>query len=260
MSDHPSLAGPLARIERADELVTDLEKALRAFLWDRPYTVEERRDDNPQARTFVVTSLRDTPARPRVIAGEIAHHLRASLDLLAYQLLLNAGINDEDRLASCAFPVITKRDLSNPADKKKHDESINAKVGGSRQRAYDRIVALQPCATNREWSHLAQVQTLDNTDKHRLLLAAASSTRIGGWVFRDEQGNATTMPHDSFVPLQVDAMVKVAPAPSGFVLPNLATVVAFMEPGPVFGKPIDHILRNLSNMTRQTVLTFADCF
>ena len=102
MSDHPSLAGPLARLERADELVTDLEKALRAFLSDRPYTVEERR--------------------------------------------------------------------------------------------------------------------------------------------------------------QVDAMVKVAPAPSGFVLPNLATVVAFMEPGPVFGKPIDHILRNLSNMTRQTVLTFADCF
>ena len=104
MSDHSSLAGPLARIERADELVTDLEKALRAFLSDRPYTVEERRDDNPQARTFVVTSLRDIPARPRVIAGEIAHHLRASLDLLAYQLLLNAGINDENRLASCAFP------------------------------------------------------------------------------------------------------------------------------------------------------------
>jgi hypothetical protein len=33
-----------------------------------------------------------------------------------------------------------------------------------------------------------------------------------------------------------------------------------MEPGPDFWKPIDHILRNLSNMTRQTVLTFADCF
>jgi hypothetical protein len=260
MSDHPSLAGPLSRIDRADELVTELEASIRAFLSDRPYTVEERPAPNPQARTFVVTSLRDIPARPRLIAGEIAHHLRASLDLLVYQLLLKAGINDEERLASCAFPVITKWDLSKPADKNKHDESINAKVGGICQRAYDRIVALQPCATNREWSHLAQIQTLDNTDKHRLLLAAASSMRVGGWVFRDEQGTATTMPHDSFVPLHVDAMVKVAPVPSGFVLPNLASVVAFMEPGPVFGKPIDHILRNLSNMTRQTVLTFADCF
>jgi hypothetical protein len=260
MPEPPSLAGPLARIVRADELLSQLDTVLEAFLATRPYTVEERPDDNPAVRAFVITSLVDIPARPRIIAGEIAHHLRASLDLLAYQLLLKAGVTDEERLGACAFPAITNRDLSKPADRRKHDESINAKVGGISQRAYDRIVALQPCATNKEWSHLAQVQTLDNTDKHRLLLAAASSTRIGGWVFRDEQGNATTMPHDSFVPLQVDAMVKVAPAPSGFVLPNLATVVAFMEPGPVFGKPIDHILRNLSNMTRQTVLTFADCF
>ena len=35
-------------------------------------------------RDLVVTSLREITARPRVIAGEIAHHLRASLDLLAY--------------------------------------------------------------------------------------------------------------------------------------------------------------------------------
>jgi hypothetical protein len=33
-----------------------------------------------------------------------------------------------------------------------------------------------------------------------------------------------------------------------------------MEPGPVWGKPLDHILRNLSRMTRQTVNSFADCF
>jgi hypothetical protein len=203
MADRPSLAGPLARIDRADELVDDLEDALKRFLATRPYTVEERPDENPAVRAFVITSVMDIPARPRIIAGEIAHHLRASLDLLAYQLLRKAGITDEERLRACAFPVITNRDLSKPADRGKHDESINAKVGGISERAYDRIVALQPCATNKEWSHLAQIQGLDNTDKHRLLLAAASSTRIGGWNFRDEHGSVTTLPHDSFVPLQV---------------------------------------------------------
>ena len=70
----------------------------------------------------------------------------------------------------------------------------------------------------------------------------------------------TTLPHESFVPLQVDAMVKVASPPPGFVLPNLANEIAFMEPGPVWGKPLDHILRTLSRMTRQTVESFADCF
>jgi hypothetical protein len=60
--------------------------------------------------------------------------------------------------------------------------------------------------------------------------------------------------------MQVDAMVKVQSPPREWVLPNLASEIVFMEPGPVWGKPVDHILRNLSRMTRQTVDTFADCF
>ena len=48
----------------------------------------------------------------------------------------------------------------------------------------------------------------------------------------------TTLPHDSFVPLQVDAMLEVASPPPAFVLPNLANEIAFMEPGPVWGKPL----------------------
>ena len=80
-----------------------------------------------------------------------------------------------------------------------------------------------------------------------------SGTRVGGCVFRDEEHNVTTLPHDSFVPLHVDAVVKIAPAKPGFVPPNLASAVAFMERGPVFGHPMDHILRNLSRMTRQKV-------
>ena len=60
--------------------------------------------------------------------------------------------------------------------------------------------------------------------------------------------------------MQEDQLVKVGPVPSGFRLPNLAHVVAFMEPGPVFGKPVVHILQNLSRMTRETIELFPDCF
>lgn len=260
MADQPSLVGPMARIGRAEELTYQLDVACKAFLATRPYTVEERLDENPAVRTFVITSLHEVPVLPRIIIGEIAHHLRASLDLLAYQLLLKANITDPKRLRDCAFPIIVDRDLTKPEDRKKHDASTRHTIDGVDSRAYDRIVALQPCATNGEWSHLAQVQALDNTDKHRLLLAATSSIRIGGWNFRDADGSATTMPHQSFIPLQVDAILKVGDARPGFVLPNLAQEVAFMEPGPVFGKPLAHILQNLSRMTQQTVESFADCF
>lgn len=255
----PSLVGTLARIDRADELTLQLTAACKAFLAGQPYTVEDRPDESPATRAFVITGLRDVPLLPRIIAGEVAHHLRASLDLLAYQLMLKAGVTDEKLLKKSVFPVLDK-DLSTAQGRGEYGAAMKKGVGQLPAPLRARIEALQPCNTNHEWSHLAQVQRLDNTQKHRLLLAATSSIRIGGWNFRDEHGNVTTMPHHSFIPLQVDAMFKVGGAPMGFVLPNLAHEVAFMEPGPVFGHPMDQILRNLSKMTRQTVLSFADCF
>ena len=259
MLEQPSLAGPLARIDRADELTLQLTAFCRAFLATRPYTAEEQPDDNPATRAFLITALRDVPFLPRIIAGEVAHHLRASLDLMAYQMMLKNGVGDAKLLKKSVFPVLDK-DLSTAQRMGDYRAAIKKAIGPLPATLRARIKALQPCNTNHEWSHLAQVQRLDNTQKHRLLLAATSSVRIGGWNFRDEHGNVTTLPHHSFIPLQVDALLKVANAGSGFVLPNLAHEAAFMEPGPAFGHPVDHILRNLSKMTRETVSSFADCF
>lgn len=260
MPEQPSLAGPLARLHRADELLPHLDAALRAFLQTQPYDIEERPDPDPTTRAFVITKLRDVPARPRIIAGEVAHHLRAALDLLAYQLLIKEGVTDPKRLRDCAFPIITNRDLSKPEDRKKRDAKLWATIGGVSQKAYDRILALQPCSTNHEWSHLAQVQELDNTDKHRLLLAATASMNIGGFSYRDESGAVTRLPDTAFAPLQDGQMLKFGPVSPAWRLPNIAHVVAFMEPGPVFGHPVVHTLQNLSNMTRETIDYFADCF
>ena len=105
MSDTPSLAGPLARISRADELSLHLTASCRAFLSVQPYTIEERPDEDPTTRAFVITALSDVPVLLRILAGEIARHLRASLDLMVYQrdgpqlcrLFLNRGHNVDRR-------------------------------------------------------------------------------------------------------------------------------------------------------------------
>ena len=259
MADQPSLAGPLARIDRADDLSLQLTTACRAFLATQPYTVEERPDENPTTRAFVVTALYAVPVLPRIIAGEIAHHLRASLDLLVYQLMLRNGITDEKLLKKSAFPVLDK-DLATPQGRGEYHAAIKTAIGPLPAPLRARIEALQPANTNHEWSHLAQVQRLDNTQKHRLLLAAAASTRLSGWNFRDETGKVATMPHHSFAAVQVDALLKVGNAPPGFALPNLAQELCFMESGPQFMQPVDHNLRHLSQLTRQTVLSFSDSF
>jgi hypothetical protein len=259
MANQPSLTGPLARLDRADELTLQLTAACKAFLSTRPYTIEERPDDNPMTRAFVVTALGVVPVLPRIIAGEIAHHLRASLDLLVYQLMLGSNVTDEKLLKKSVFPVLDK-DLTTPQGRDEYYAAIKKAIGPLPGPLRQRIEALQPANTNHEWSHLAQVQRLDNTQKHRLLLAAAASTRLSGWNFRDETGKVTTMPHHSFAAIQTGMVLKVGDAPREFVLPNLAQEVCFMEAGPAFLQPMDHNLRHLSKMTRQTVLSFSDCF
>jgi hypothetical protein len=64
MSDQPSLAGPIARIDRADELLQQLDAGLNAFLRSSPYEVEEIPDPDEQTRAFVLRKLHDVPARP----------------------------------------------------------------------------------------------------------------------------------------------------------------------------------------------------
>ena len=259
MANPPSLSGPRARLDRADELTLQLTAACKAFLATPPYTIEERPDDSPMTRAFVVTALGEVPILPRILAGEIAHHLRASLDLLVYQLMLGNNVTDEKLLKKSVFPVLDK-DLTTPQGRGEYYAAIKKAIGGLPAPLRQRIEALQPANTNHEWSHLAQVQRLDNTQKHRLLLAAAASTRLSGWNFRDETGKVTTMPHHSLAAIQADMVLKVGDAPPGFVLPNLAQEVCFLEDGPAFLQPMDHNLRNLSKMTRQTVLSFGDSF
>ncbi len=41
---------------------------------------------------------------------------------------------------------------------------------------------------------------------------------------------------------------------------NLATAITFGEPGPVYGHPVVPTLQNLSNIVRDTINLFSDCF
>lgn len=67
MPEQPSLAGPLARIDRANELLPHLDAALKAFLQTPPYDIEERPDPNPTTRAFVTDRKKLTVKQAMVI-------------------------------------------------------------------------------------------------------------------------------------------------------------------------------------------------
>jgi hypothetical protein len=63
--DSPSLTGPLARIDRADELLVQLDTNLKAFVSSRPYTAVEQPDPNPQNRKYLITHIQGVPDEDR---------------------------------------------------------------------------------------------------------------------------------------------------------------------------------------------------
>jgi hypothetical protein len=261
MPDQPSLAGPRARLDRADALIGELEAATKAFAATRPYGTVLVPDVNPANRRFVFESVDDVPLAIRVRAGEIVHHTRAALDLLVYQLLLRAGEEDERRLRRCAFPVVAVHD---PADRKQADAykyKMDRTIGGVTDVARARIEALQPWRPGNpgSWSHLAQVEELDNTQKHRLLLTGVVGLHMKNFVHNDN--GVLSLVCEAFFPIFPGAMIIVNNVTPGAPFDrSFADDVIFHESGPPSGWPLAHILKNLNAMTRETIERFADCF
>lgn len=259
MTELPSLAGPRARLDRADALIRALDIELRAFLNTQPYTATRQPDDNPENLRLIIESVEPIPLPLRVMAGEIPHHTRAALDLMVYQLMVKAGVKDDRLLRKSAFPVLVRHDLADPQQKGEYIATIKKAIGPLSEDVRRRIEALQPCSTNREWSHLAQVQELDNTQKHRLLLTGVVGFRMRNFIFHND-GVAVLVPEAFFHVAPGAMMILNGVKPDETVFPNVADAVIFHEAGPPDGWPLGHILQKLNDMTRETVESFADCF
>jgi hypothetical protein len=260
--DPPSIASPIAKIDRANQNILNLDTLFTAFIDRRPYTVVDEPDPNPKTRGFKVTSVEDVGLPLRVLVGEIAHHLRSAFDLMVYQLMIKAGITDQKRLENCAFPVITKKNLSIPKDRKEYEDIMSRKIKGVCPSARTRIEDLQPCrTTGGDTSFLAQIDLLDNTDKHRLLLALIGAVNISGFNFRDADGTVVTMGHRTCVPLQPDAVIKVELPSSQMNMDlKIPLQITFGESGILWCKPVIPTLQELSDMARATILTFDKFF
>jgi hypothetical protein len=261
MPEPPSLAGPRARLDRADALIAELNEATRTFAATRPYRAVQVDDPNPLNRRFLVEAVEDVPPHIRVRAGEIVHHTRAALDLLVYQLLLRARVNDEKRFRQCAFPIISTYDPTDRQQVARYAARMKTAIDGLPNDARDGIEAVQPWRPGNPGisSHLSQVEELDNTQKHRLLLTGVVAFGMRNFVLNDN-GVAKLIP-EAFFPIGPGQMIIANGVEPGAAFDrNFADDVIFHESGPPSGWPLGHILRNLNAMTRETVEGFANCF
>jgi hypothetical protein len=263
MAEIPSLEPSLAKIDRAEQHILNLDQIFAQFINRPPYTFIRQADPNPNVRAFEITTVEDVGLPMRVLVGEIAHHLRSAFDLLVYQLMLNAGVSDPKRLKHCAFPVVTELDISIPKKLQEYEDTMRRKIEGIHPVAATYIKDLQPWKSNGADSFLAQIDWLDNTDKHRLLLAAVCGVKIGGFNFRNVDGSVTLMPHNAVVPLEAGAVVKTElpqPEMDMDLAGRLRLQVTFNEPGVFRRKPVIPKLQELSDFARVTIKLFDRCF
>jgi len=165
------LSGVYEKLKRAEESIVDLNSQIVAFLRERPEGGFSH-DKQKAAKEFAEFHAKHAiPLRFGVIAGEVVHHLRSSLEHIAW-MLSNAEYRDKHP-RWIGFPIFTVDPFAT-GDKDKiasYDRQVKGILDNGAVAALDLIKELQPYkAMNPADDPLAILQELNNEDKHHTLI------------------------------------------------------------------------------------------
>ena len=230
-----ALDGVREKLTRANENICALGVEIDAFLKERPEGGFSS-DKHQAANEFVrFHAHREIPQRFGVIAGEIVHHLRSSLDHVAW--LLSEETYRQTKETAIGFPIFTEQPTRKD-EIKNYSRKVNGIKSGS---ALKLIESVQPYhAVIPMDDPLALVHELDRIDKHQNLvlvvasmdmrisypLALTQSLAIGG-LGMDE--DAFVKYFESKVQMQISNQIAFAKFGSGRnqnVIPALTVLVS----------------------------------
>lgn len=166
MSTDPDFA---LRFIRGGEHLHALNKMLEAFRADDPCTpVFEPQDEH--IGFIRIRDLKPIPPAIPILVGDVLHCFRSALDQLAWKLTVDHS-GEPAKPTEVSFPIYT-----DPGTFANRGEQA---IAGMPERAQTLIRGLQPYATASQFppfmgSPLALLSELNNRDKHRCLLVAAT--------------------------------------------------------------------------------------
>lgn len=239
MGENASLDGPLAKLDRARLHLKTLNREIGAF--KRSNSAEFIREDDFEAQEIVLRLkvLRE-PKNPKwgLVAGDLVHNLRSSLDHLVWQLVLLHGGKPRRHNQ---FPVIrVEKDYWEPQGD--HSESVRDRMlAGIPDEHRAAIDGVQPYLAGDQSGSttLALLSQLSNADKHRLIHAAfvltAAPTEDSFLVTTPDESGATAVITVNWGALEDGAEVmRVRSDPPGSpvnVNANIPALVGFGENG-----------------------------
>lgn len=167
----PPLDGCLAKISRAKQLIEELEAEIFSAINDTAYKITGEHEFAKKRYVFRLEGPH-LPLRISVLAGEVIHHLRSTLDHLVWAVANKEGIKDS-KARIISFPVCDTKE-------KFVDATNRGVLSGVPEEFIKFIESIQPYqAACPENSIVKILHDLDIVEKHRLLVLATQATRMG---------------------------------------------------------------------------------
>src|SRR5574341_846522 len=160
----PSLEGPEAKLSRALEHLDTLSEEVAVFLGSKPYRAVYKFDIDKRDHVWRLQVHHSAPMRLGILAGDVIHNLRSSLDHLAWQLALKTTCTPYRRTG---FPIYREPGPGRQC----FDPDGLAQIKDLPGEAKEIIESVQPYDHHLAWHFdLWVLHQLSNLDKHRLVL------------------------------------------------------------------------------------------
>lgn len=257
------LASCHAKIARAKETLDCLDAEIQSLLSQepKPYEITQRLTNNGRQYQVVVVGAFDIPSRLSVIAGEIVHQLRSSLDHLVCALVASQG---GSFTRNHQFPICS-------SIKRFADSRARGAIDGVSVTAEEIIRSVQPYTSDTpQDTILAVLQRFDNIDKHQLLLIVSAAASVGTNLTigplpglpKSEQPKIVRFHDPGLVAMAEREVILFAidfetPVQSFHIEAQLVPQIAFKEAGTAKLVEVLKVLKAMLEGTTQTVKRFA---
>lgn len=157
----------MQKVAQAHRHKDALIKICQDFIQSEPYSLGFRVEPDQRCAYYVKTA-RDLPPEIPCFLGDVLHNLRCALDHLAYQLVLSNSHQTLLKPEQIYFPISATREKYER--RKSKPDSVFSKISRDAAAALD---DLKPYGGDN--NGLWYLHALNNIDKHRMVLTAATS-------------------------------------------------------------------------------------
>ena len=246
MPDNP-FDGCLAKLARAKFLLRELTRQANDPANEQRYGVTFHIDSEAQEIVIKGSVPRDLFIELSVLAGEVVHQLRSSLEHAVWQLVVHNGGSPKDGLTG--FPVYW--------DKAQYLKRGRPKIGGINTAAAAIIEGLQPFRPDYSSDPLYLLNEMWNRDKHRLLnVALVKPIAFQVALLHRSSGRFLPLPIIDLPPGQIKDGAELHRlrlpreySPQMEVVGQMAWTFGFEDAGPAGGKPFPGLLTQLVDFT-----------